>query len=167
MEDSTYHPDGVERVIALLKDTLGAENYTYFKGELLNTPSKMLPACMVTVPKVQIRSGATGQDDIVEQILIIIVLNKMDDVNGSQDTDLTEYRLQKIVYGQDATTREYLPNTVMYALRKYFTMKSDTVDNSIDVEFSPNARGETTIIPTQEAYITVTIGRKAMVASRE
>lgn len=166
MDEVNYWEDGVSRVLRLMKDTFG-DMFTYYKGEIINIPEMMLPCCMVSVPKTSINTKTSAHDSVQESIIIILVLNKKDDVNGSQDTDLTEYRLQKLVYGQDPSTAQYLPQTVMYAVRKNFTMNNDTIENNVDIDFTPNLRGSTeNPIETQEAYITISLERLILVPNR-
>lgn len=165
--DNDYYEDGVQRVLRLMKDTFGDYFKGYFNGELLNLTEEYLPCIMVTSPGAQVVSGPTTADDITETVIIVVVLNVKDDIGATTDTELTDYRVRKLVMGQDPANAQYLPNTVVFALRKHLTMNSDTLESSINAEFTPNARGSASDIATQEGYVTVTIKRRIYVPSRD
>lgn len=165
MDSNTYYKDGVARVIELLKNAFGDQFKAYFNGQPEEIPESYLPCIMVSETTGRIASGATGTDNILETIMIIIALNKKDDIGAGPDVDLTEFKLRKLVKGQDPTTAEYLPNTVMYALRKHITMNDSVLSTSIETDFDVNVRGEDTV--TQEGYIIITMERLAIVPSRD
>ena len=173
MEDNTkYYKDGVARVLDVLKNALGTNGLIkfYFNGqpELSNS---MLPCIMVSEENGVIESSATGTDLITENIKIIIALNKRDDAGASMDTDLTEFKLRALVKGQDPTTKEYMPNTILYALRKHITLDDAVVDSQIRTYFGDdgnagvNIRGADAV--TQEAIVELTLQRRAIVSSRD
>ena len=165
MESNDYYKDGVARVLELLRDTFGDQFKAYFNGQPEEIPESMLPCIMVSETTGSIASGATGTDDILETIQIIIALNKKDDIGADPEADLTEFKLRKLVKGQDPTTGQYKPQTIMYALRTYISMGDAVLNSRIDTDFDVNVRGTDTV--TQEAYITVTIDRMALVPYRE
>lgn len=164
MDEQTYYKDGVARVLELIKDALG-DSYTYFNGQPEELQESYLPCVMVSETVGAVESHATGTDLIRENILIIIALNKKDDIGAGPDVDLTEFKLRKLVKGQHPTTGEYLPETVMYAIRKHITMNDAVLSSSIETDFDVNVRGEDTV--TQEGYVTVTMERLAIVPSRD
>jgi hypothetical protein len=164
-EAQTYYKDGVARIIELLKDALG-DGYTYFNGQPEEIPESLLPCVMVSETVGKVESHATGTDLLTETIMIIIALNKKDDILGPDpNIDLTEFKLRKLVKGQHPDTGEYLPETVMYALRKHITMSDSILKTDITTDFDENVRGEETV--TQEAYVTVRMERLAIVPSRD
>lgn len=163
-ETQTYYKDGVARVLELLKDALG-DGYSYFNGQPEELSELYLPCVMVSETLGKVESHATGTDLITETILIIIGLNKKDDIGADPTADLTEFKLRKLVKGQHPDTGEYLPKTVMYALRKHITMDDSILRSDISTDFDANVRGEDTV--TQEAYITVTMERLAIIPSRD
>lgn len=165
MENDVYYKDGVARVLELLKDTFGDQFKAYYNGQPEEIPESMLPCIMISETQGKVASGATGTDNILETILIIVALNKKDDIGADPSTDLTEFKLRKFVKGQNPQTGEYLPETVMYALRKHITMHDAVLSTVIDTDFDVNIRGEETV--TQEAYVTVTMERLALVPSRD
>lgn len=169
MDSQNYAKDGVARVTELLKDSLGASNYTFFDSELFELETEDLPCVMVSETTGHIETDATGTDLITETVRITIVLDKSDDIGGPQDKNLTQNRLRKIVKGQYPSTSgiitEYIPNTIVHTLRVHITMDESVVNNSIDTEFGSNFRGQD--IATEEARITVTTQRFALVPQRD
>lgn len=175
MQDSpTYYEDGVARVLKVLKDTFGTGGLirTYYNGQPEEIGESVLPCIMVSEGAGNIRAGATGTDVIVETVKIIVAFNKKDDLGASEDTDLTEFKLRKIVKGQDPATKQYLPQSVMYALRTHITLDDAVVESEIQTFFEDdsigagvNVRGIDTV--TQEAVIQLTIRRLALVPVRE
>ena len=163
-EEKVYYKDGVARVVDLLKDTFGDSFREYFNGDPAGIAESQLPAIIVSETEGTISSGASGTDNITENILIIVSLNKKDDFGAPNDTDLTEFKLRKLVKGQNVDG-QYYPKTIMYALRKYISMNDAVLRSEIATDFNVNQRGEN--LYTQEAYISITIERLAIVPSRE
>lgn len=169
MEDSAnYYKDGVARVLELMKDTFGDYFKAYFNGQPENIPESMLPCLMVSETTGRIESGATGTDNIIETIVIILVENKKDDAGSDPEKDLTELRLRRLVKGQypegSAKVGQYIEKSVMYAIRTYISMSDAVLNSEIETDFDVNIRGENTI--TQEAYVAITLERMALVPSR-
>lgn len=165
MDPAKYYKDGSARILELMRATFGDDMRGYFDGEA--EPSEIfLPCIMVTAQSAGISSGGTGTDNIEESILIIISANKKDDLGADPNTNLTEFKLRKWVYGQDPNTEEYLPKSIMYALRRNISMDDAILRTNIKVDFAANVRGGTTPISTMEAYISVNLTRLAMVPSR-
>lgn len=164
MDTSTYYKDGVARVMELMKDALG-DNYTYFNGQPEEVAESLLPIVMISESEGIVESDATGYDKITEVINIIIAFNKKDDMGAPPEQELTEFKLRKLVKGQDPTTGEYLPQTVMYALRKHITMNNAVLSTQVETNFDVNIRGEETV--TQEATVTVTLSRLVKVPERD
>lgn len=167
IDPTNYFEDGVDRVLRLMRDTFGSKFKRYFNGEALNPAPSMLPCIMVTETKSRINTDATGLDIAQEEIIIIVVLNMKDYAKISDDTVLPDYELRRIVQGQDPITKQYMPQTVLGAIRTHFTMDQDTLYNAADVDFTPGIRGnKEATINTWEAYVTITMQRLIPVPSR-
>lgn len=165
MDDNVYFKDGAARILELLKNTFGDQFKAYFDGDAQPGES-YLPCIMVSSQTANISAGATGTDDIDDSILIIVSYNLKDDLGAPPDAQLTEFKLRKVVMAQDPNTLQYLPNTIMYTLRKHYTLNDGMIiGNDITIDFAPNVRNK--IIPTQEAYVTLNLTRLAMVPSRD
>jgi hypothetical protein len=53
----------------------------------------------------------------------------------------------------------------MYAIRKHITLNGGASSNSVKIEFDVNVRGQNTL--TQEAYVTVTVNRQALIYGQD
>ena len=166
MEDNVYLKDGVARVIEILKNTFG-DNYNYFDAELLDIPNDYLPCFMVTEEQGTIQTDATGMDKITETITIMLVINKKDELGGDENSNLAGFKVRKLIKGQDPNTSfpyEYIPQSVMYALRTHVSMTDTVINSTITTEFGPNVRGAD--LATEEGHVTITLERLAAVPSR-
>ncbi len=163
MSDIVYK-DGATLVLDLLRDAFGDQFEQYYNGDPEEILEVNLPCIMVSETQGAIDYGATGTDNVTETVRITIALNKKDDLGGSEDTDLTELKLRQLVKAQDPDTGEYIPETIMYALRTHISMGGSVLRSRIETDFDVNIRGETVV--TQEAYVTVYIDRLAIVPSR-
>lgn len=165
MEGQEYYKDGVARVLDLMRDTFGTFFREYYDGEPENVPESMLPCIMVVSPAIEISASATGTDDIIEQISIIVCLNKKDDKGATSNDDLTMYRIRKIIMGQDPSTKEYLPQTMMYALRKHITLSDTMIGSAVSIDFDVDVIGESTVV--QKGIVTLSGRRRAIVNVRD
>lgn len=162
-DNANYYPDGVTQVLKLLKIALG-EEYTYFDDELLEIGKEQLPCVMVFEGAGGVKAGATTTDDLGETVNIIVALDIATDMGATETTQLTGNRLRHLVKGQDPVTQEWLKGTIMHTLRTQFTLGDGTVDNTVNLDFAPNVRGDN--IFTKEAYITITLERIVRVPER-
>lgn len=165
MDNYKFYDDGVTRVLAILKDTFGDSFREYYDDELSNIPESALPCIMVREGDGTVESGATGTDDLNETIVIILALNQKDDFGADSNLNLTGAKLRRLVKGQDPVTRQYHPQTVMYALRKHYTLGDAVLNSSISIDFDMAQRGERLF--TKEAYVTISIERQAFVPERD
>lgn len=169
MQDQQYYPDGVARVIKLLKNTFGDTFRAYFDGEPEIIPESLYPCIMVTSPSIRIATDSSATDGLQEVVTIIMSVNRKDFLGASSDADMAEYWLRKRIIGQDPSTSQYLPDTVMYAIRQNVTLDDAAIGNEVAVDFGQqerafNREGERT--STQEAYIELDIERLALVPTR-
>lgn len=170
MDGQEYYKDGAARVLDLMRDTFGDYFREYFNGEPENITTEQLPCLMVTTPRLNVTNSANGLDDLREVVTIVLALNKRDDIGADSTDNLTMRRLRNLIIGLDPATPadtipQYLPNTVMYAVRKHITLNGLASNNDIEIDFDVNIRGEDTA--TQEAYITLSIDRQALVGGRD
>lgn len=163
-ENATYHPDAVDAIVKLLKDTYKSKFKAYLDGDPDAIGESMLPCIMVTQPDGDITDGATGTDDVAETVIIRVVCNKKDDLNASPDVDLTERKLRKFIIGQVPGTKEWMPGTLMHTLRVNYTLGDVAVGNRISFNIIDVLRPDEVI--TKEGVITVEIERMAIVPVR-
>lgn len=160
-----FYKDGVARVLEVLKNTFGDYFKEYFESAMDEIPETMLPCVMATSTTAQVKSGATGTDNITETLTLIVVLNEKDYLGAESATNVADWTLRHLVYGQDPTSREYMAHSFMCALRKHFTLGDGVVDNQIRINFYPGQRGQQLF--TREAVISLDIERMAIVPYRD
>lgn len=164
MDSSVYMDDALVLVQNLMRKTLG-ETYTYYEGDPITIPIDSLPCVIVELFNVEVRTGqATGTDDLAEQILIRVCLNKSDDLGASDDYDLTERKLRWIVQGRDRQTGTYHNNSILHAIRKNITLGGYNIDSSVDVNYDVNARPNQMM--TSEATISISTRERIFVPER-
>lgn len=168
MEDDTlFYDDGVERIMKLMKETFGDDFKAYYDDELPEIAEINLPCIMVKETTGNIAAGATGTDNVDEQVVVIIAMNLKDDIGASETDNLTGTKLRRIVKGQypqgHAKAGQYHEKSVMYALRTNFTLDDAMIDNVIQTDMDIANRGD---VYTKEAYVTINLRRLAIVPSR-
>lgn len=164
MDTQTYLKDATDRVLEILKDAFGDYFKVYVNGIMTEIPESQCPLVMATSSDGEISADATGTDAITEKLVIVMVVNQKDFIGGGDAAALADIEIRRKVYAQDPTTKQYLPHTIMYALRRNFTLDDGVVDNTISFDFSPVQRGSDFF--TQEATLTLYIKRLAMVPNR-
>lgn len=166
---TNYYRDGVARVIEILKDVFSDYFHAYLEGNSDELPESLLPCVMVTTTDGVIASGATGTDDIGEEIQIRVVISEKDYLGADETTDAADLAVRRLVMGQypegHAKAKQYIEPSIMFALRKYFTLDDGAVHNRVAFNFYPGQRGEQVF--TREALLTLSIERMALVPSRE
>ena len=142
---------------------------TYFDGEPFFIAASQLPALIVDWQRIDPASAPTGMDKWSHNIVIKVVLNKMDDAgvidiqggNGDIIETPTKKRLENYLFARDATTGEYLTKTIYGVIRKYFTMDGGEITQSPIAELGESNRpsnegGTVSELPTSEAHVTIT-----------
>jgi hypothetical protein len=124
---------------------------------------------MVVCPDITVQGGAIGTDDIGEQIVIIIVVNRKDYINADPTKDLSEYWIRKKILAQDPVTSQYVDDCIVGALRRHITLDEASVGQQVHIAIDTNTRfvnkdGESAA--TFEGYVTVDIDRTALVPVR-
>ena len=164
MDDAQVWEDGPQRIRRLMRETFADQFKEYFLGQPEEIGLHQLPCIMVTELEGLIETGSSHVDEVTETIQIILAVNKLDDLNASSDTDLTERKLQQFIKGQDPTTGRYLTNTVAYALRKNITLNEGVISSRLETNFDIQVRGDN--VYTQEAYVKVYVKRNVIVDAR-
>lgn len=163
-----YLDDMATAVLNILRENMPSDYFkNYFDSELGQLDSSQLPCVMIRENSCDIDVGASGTDDLEESVTIIVCMDTKDDFgsdNYNSEHDYTGYRMRKLIKGQDPTTGEYYPNTIMRVLRQYFTLDQTLTDNKIKIEYDNTQRNEDLFC--YEAYITITGTRIATVYSR-
>lgn len=179
MTQQNYFINLPRRILNTLKANLGDVDSggfrTYWDGDPLVMGDSQLPALIVDWQTANLLPGATGQDKWQHNIIIKVVLNKMDDigvldVQGGNDVieTPTKKRLEQFIFGRDRDTGHYLTKSILGILRTNFTMASNEITQEPTVEFGGGTRpnGPESNIVTAEAHITVAAQEIVAVPSR-
>lgn len=175
-DNQVLYPDAAQRVMTLMKNTFGPEGEV-FKAYFLSLPNNVVlpkdayPCLIVDKVTGTAKVGPTMADDITEDIYIHIMVDVTVGLN-TPDTDNTVKRqLQTLVEGRDPQTGAWLPNTVMYAIRKHLTLQSPSVSNlpviNNDVNISYDAQERPNMPETREAIISMTVSERQIIGVRD
>lgn len=156
--------DSVQLVLDAMREAFGHEFKTYYDGDPEAIPVFNLPALIVTQTNDETAEGAFGQDDVVDQLTIKLVLNKRDDFTTKLDPlNTTERRLRDYVGKKNSETGRYEERTVKYALRHAALEGVTAIGNSITVEYGLTPRtgltdsNTLTDLLTAEAHINLAV----------
>lgn len=145
--------DAVDDLLQLLKRSFKDEFKSYYEGDPLAIPKDSLPAIIVEKAAMIVRPDATGTDKNESEIVIKVVLNKADDFNKTDEADLTERRLRRLVEGIDKTTNTYAKGTLLNVLRTNLQLGGSALKLEIDVNYDVAMRAD--MMMTSEALISV------------
>lgn len=167
MNDESVHlyDSPFDRIMKLMKDTFGSNFNAYYEGDPIDIPKANLPCIVMETQAGRTQLDATSTDRVQSQINIRVIFNKADDFGASDTQDLTEKKLRTIVEGCDPATGQYLPNSIVGALRNKFTLSSSVIENDIDWQYDLQPRTED--LTTSEALIQVLAIRRVIVNNRE
>lgn len=156
MENADVYPDMVTSVLALCRTLLGASFVAFYEGDPIKIPTANLPCVIVEAVQSEINttSGATGFDASSDRISIRLVMNKEDDFDAGDETDLTERKLRRFVQARDPQTGKYMSGTLMNAIRNDVTFQNLAINSEVEIIYDINPRGN--MVATSEAQVILT-----------
>lgn len=165
MDDSQVFLDGAQR----LKNVVEAQCGSLFKAYFIGVPDAIPEAAMPCVIFYKVAgkislSQRTGTDDLVEQVMIHILLNGKDGFGTPDDDDTVMRQLFTTVEGRDPQNGNYLPTSIMYAIRQNLTLSGTVYNHDEEMNYSVTSRPEQPNIV--EAIITATIYEHVTVLNR-
>lgn len=164
-EGTPVYKDVMTRVMNLMKATFGATFNAYYEGDPIQIPKANLPCMIIEVQAGRVQLDATSTDRFQTQINIRPVFDKSDDFGASDTQDLTERKLRVLVEGRDPSTGQFLPNSILGALRTNFTLQSNLIENDVDWEYSPQPRPGDLV--TSEALVQIVAIERIIVSGRQ
>ncbi len=153
-----------EKVKDALEGAFGNIFRSYYIGDPLSFPKSSLPAIVVEKQAGVISQDATGFDQSLSTILIILADDKKVDLKNPGRKKTSHVRFSQWVEGRDPTTKQYLDQSVMGVLRKQFTLNEKITDQDITIEYGVNVRPAG--LMTAEARITVVMSELVEIGSR-
>lgn len=163
-----YYKDGTELILQFLKDAYGDQFHAYFEGDPYDIPQSLLPCIVVTKESGTSNPGPTGTQDVMEQILVQVVVNKKDDFGAAKaypNIDMTNRRLRQMVEGRDEMTARYLEQSVCGILSTNITLGQNVLQMTMATSYPLTQRAGDMI--TQEAHIVVTLRERVIVLARQ
>jgi hypothetical protein len=162
-ETANVQKDAVTLMMELCHSTFGDKVKAYYEGDPIDIPKDNFPAIILYKLSGSVDLGATMTDEFYETINISLVLNKADEIGASPETDLSERKLRRMVEAR-ATDGTYMPGTLLYGLRTFYTQGGRILKSDVRVEYD--------ILPLDSQYIrsqanvTVTIRQRVFVTNR-
>jgi hypothetical protein len=162
--------DTATTILSLLEDNIGKGTIKqYFDGIPVTLPQSYLPAIAVAKVKNQIRTGATGIDELTESFRINVIVSEMMTMGKSQIEQSSHKILKQLVEGLD-TDGLYVTTTILGLLRTHFILSTyDGIricDQQIDVDYDVFEGRIREGVLTEEANITFTTKKLIKVEDR-
>jgi len=142
-----------DKIIKYLKDYGDKRIKSYYFGDPLLIPASNLPAIIVSKKSSNISHGATGLDNADKVYTVKLVFNKKDELGKNPNEVAIQRTMADIIEGVD-TSGNWVSNSIMGVLRKYFTLGDTIEDQLINIEYFLTERGD---LITEEADININI----------
>jgi hypothetical protein len=164
MDESHVYLDGAQRLKTAVEAKFGAM-FNYFIGTpLIMPPEAAYPVMIFQKVSGHVEVGASGADDLTEQILIQIIFNDKEGYGTPDDDDTVMRKIFTLVEGRDPTSGTYLADTIMYVIRKNLTLSSTVIDHAEDINYDVTTQQDQSTLA--EAIITVKFSERIIVGSR-
>ena len=163
-----YYKDGTELVLEFMRDQYKDQFHAFFEGDPGDIPETLLPCVVVSKVRGTSNPGPTGTQDVTEEILIQVVLNKKDDFGSAKsypNADMTNKRLRVLAEGRDESTAAYLPNSICGVLSKNITLGENVLQMTIATDYLVARRGQDML--TSEVHITVGLRERVIIKDRQ
>lgn len=168
MHPQEYYKDATEMVLELMRKNFGDKFRAYFEGDPYDIPVSLMPCMVVSKQTGTSNPGPTGTQDVTEEILVQVVLNKADDFGSERDLpniDLTNRKLRILCEGRDKLTARYLDDSVCGILAKNFTIGGNVLEMNIATAYPLTERNDDML--TQEAHVTLNIRERIIIKDRQ
>jgi hypothetical protein len=165
---TSYYKDGTELILAYMHEAYGDQFHAYWEGDPGDIPSSLLPCMVVSKVRGTSNPGPTGTQDVTEEILIQVVVNKKDDFGAAlayPRVDMTNRRLRILAEGRDDATAAYLDTSVCGILSKNITLGENVLQMTIATDYMLARRGNNML--TSEAHITVSLRERIIIQMRQ
>ncbi len=162
-----YYKDGVELILEYMKDAYGDQFRAYFEGDPGDIPETLLPCMAVSKTRGTSNPGPTGTQDVTEEILIQVIVNKKADFGAAvayPKVDMTNRRLRILAEGRDNATAAYLETSICGILSKNITLGQNVLQMTISTDYQLALRGHDMI--TSEAHVTVGLRERVVIKTR-
>lgn len=161
------YADGTSLVLKYLQAAFGSKYKAYFEGDPYDIPVPLLPCIVVAKQSGTTNPGPTGTNDITENIVVKVVMNKKDDFGAAQsypNVDLTERKLRLALEGRDYATAAYLPGSICGILTTNITLGQQVLQMKLATAYMLNQR--TQALLTSEGHVQIYLRERVEVLQR-
>lgn len=152
---ATYE-DNVQRLLKIMQSTFGDAFKTYYDDDPEQIPDFNLPCLVVSQLGDTTNEAAFGQDDVEEELVVKVILNKKDDFSSTVDpTNMTQRKIRDLIGKRDPTTGKYDAKTVKGALREFGLQGIVAIAPAMQVVYGITPRLNDTL--TAEGHVTFKI----------
>jgi hypothetical protein len=165
---TAYYKDGTELILDYLKNAYGKQFHAYWEGDPGDIPSTLLPCIVVSKVRGTSNPGPTGTQDVTEEILVQVIVNKKDDFGAAAAyprIDMTNRKLRILAEGRDEATAAYLTTSVCGILSKNITLGENVLQLTMATDYMLARRGNDML--TSEAHITVSLRERIIIQMRQ
>lgn len=158
----------LDTVIGAIRDS---EYGNFFRDYIYGNPEEELsaddcPLFIAIKEESKIIQETTVHDKITYSLLFRIVIDKYHYSDTASDSEVMTFReLENMIEGQDETTGQYLPSTILGILRNNFTINGYAVNQEINVKYGKVINPLIDEI-TREAQIAMTVEKLQFVGTR-
>ncbi|MGB3684957.1 MAG: hypothetical protein WA991_03930 [Ornithinimicrobium sp.] len=141
-----------------LRDAFKQDNVikAFYSGDPDVIPAFNLPAIVVSKLSDESIADSMADDQVTERIIVKLILDKRDDWTAQTDeVDLTEAKIRRLIEARDETTGRYLDNTVKKVLRETLEQENLLIAGPTTFEIGTLPRPNDVV--TMEGHITVPV----------
>src|SRR2546423_5191033 len=138
MDGQQLSPDAARRIMPIVQGVSGPQGnimQAYFTGlpDTLNMPQSAFPCVIVDKAAGTYKVGPTGADDITEHVYVHVLVDVKTGFGSPPQDDTVKRQLQTYIEGRDPSTGNLLPTSLMYGLRRYITLQSQSVPGLVTI----------------------------------
>lgn len=163
-----YYRDSTELIKELLQSTYGKDFHAYIEGDPLDIPESLLPCIVISLQHSTSNPGPTGTQEINQDILIQVILDKKQDFGAAKSyplVDMTNRRLRLLVEGRDPVNAQYQAKTICGILAKNITVGAGVLQLKMQTSYPLAERANGML--TQEAHVMVSLRERIIVPQRQ
>lgn len=180
MDNQPMYPDAAQRIMSIVQQVFGpAGNLIHYYS--LGLPDQIDKVFIakdafpyVIVDKVggtfSLKDAPTSTDSLIEHVYVHILVDAAIGFGAPETDNTVKRQLMTLVEGRDPTTGYLLPTSLMYGLRTYITLQSQSVPGLIpimnEVSISYDEPKRPNMPETREAVIDITVTERQVVLDR-
>jgi len=165
MDGQNVYLDGAQRLKNVVEGVFGQLFKAYFIGSPDVIPEAALPAVVFQKVSGKVTLGPTMTDELTETVMAHFLVNGKDGFGTPDDDNTVMRQLFTLIEGRDPATGQYLPTSLMYAIRQNLTLDETVITHEETINYDVTPRvDQPTIV---EAIVTVAIQERVLVPNRK